>query len=49
MDAVVANKPSTRFSTKDSGALLFEVFERFTLRLKDPTAVVLLEFVTSPR
>lgn len=49
MDAVVANKPSTRFSTKDSGALLFEVFERFTLRLKDPTAVVLLEFVTNPR
>jgi uncharacterized linocin/CFP29 family protein len=44
MDAVVANSPSTRFSTRQDGALRFEVFERFTLRLKDPTAVVLLEF-----
>jgi len=45
MDAVVASSPSTRFSTKDdSGGIRFQVFERFTLRLKDPTAVVLLEF-----
>lgn len=43
MDAVVANGPSTRYSNSGNGHL-FEVYERFTLRLKDPTAVVLLNF-----
>jgi uncharacterized linocin/CFP29 family protein len=48
MDLVVANSPSTRFSQRTSGSdggLLFEVYESFTLRLKDPTAVVLLKFL----
>jgi hypothetical protein len=47
VDLVVGYSPGVRFVQQQGGAdggLLFEVYESFALRLKDPTAVVLLQF-----
>jgi hypothetical protein len=45
MDLVVGQEPVTAFSQVDSsGNHLFRLFARFALRLKDPSAVIRLEF-----
>jgi uncharacterized linocin/CFP29 family protein len=45
MDLVVGTAPITAFVQEDSqGRSRFRVFERFALRLKDPTAIVRLRF-----
>jgi uncharacterized linocin/CFP29 family protein len=45
MDLVVGVPPTVAFLTEDTdGDYRFRVFERFALRLKDPSAVIRLEF-----
>jgi uncharacterized linocin/CFP29 family protein len=44
MDLVSAAAPRTQWTTRNARLLVFSVFQRFTLRLKDPTAVVSLNF-----
>ena len=44
-DLVVAQAPTTSYLQDDQdGNLLFRVYARFALRLKDPSSVILLEF-----
>jgi uncharacterized linocin/CFP29 family protein len=47
MDLVMAQPPMTEVLQKEgrTGDWLFRVYERFALRLKDPTAVIRLDFV----
>lgn len=45
MDLVVGKDTTTQFLTKDSaGNYRFRVWERFALRLKDPSSVIVLNF-----
>jgi hypothetical protein len=45
MDLVVGTEPNTEFLQQDAeGFYRFRVFERFTLRVKDKTAIVRLNF-----
>lgn len=44
MDLVVGQAPITTFTQVSNSQYLFRLYERITLRLKDPTAVVRLEF-----
>ncbi|MBK1706057.1 encapsulin [Halochromatium glycolicum] len=45
MDLVVGRPPTVAFMQEDvDGTYRFRVFERFALRLKDPTAVIRLDF-----
>lgn len=47
LDLVVGQDPVTAFSHADAeGLFRFRVFERFALRVKDPTSVVALAFAT---
>jgi len=45
MDLVVGQAPLTTFTQVSNSQYLFRLFERMALRLKDPTAVVRLEFL----
>lgn len=44
MDLVVGQDPFTEFTQVNNSQWIFRLYERFALRLKDPTAVVRLEF-----
>ncbi|MFA5920261.1 MAG: hypothetical protein WC856_03080 [Methylococcaceae bacterium] len=45
MDLVVGKDTTTQFLTKDSaGNYLFRVWERFALRLKDPSSIIVFDF-----
>jgi hypothetical protein len=48
MDVTRGNDAALRFEQRDeSGNYRFRVMQRFALRLKDKTAVVLLEFMAN--
>jgi len=44
MDLVIGQAPFTEFTQVNNSQWIFRLYERFGLRLKDPTAVVRLEF-----
>ena len=46
MDLVIGQDATTEYIRQEGNFYCFRVFERFALRLKDPTSVIRLEFLT---